>query len=63
MKAKLAALAANPMTYVLGFALSGAASVVAGVAILSGAGWALVSAGAFLIAAAGYITTGMKPNG
>lgn len=59
----LAKLLANPMTYVLGFALSGAVSVVAGVALLAGAGWALVACGALLFAAAGYITKGLTPNG
>lgn len=63
MRKSLAALAINPMTYVLGFALAGAASITAGVGILAGAGWALVSAGAFLLAASGYITKGLKPNG
>lgn len=63
MNKKLAALAANPMTYVLGFALCGAVSVVSGVAILAGAGWAMVATGAFLLAAAGYVTKGMSPNG
>ncbi|WP_202844793.1 hypothetical protein [Luteimonas saliphila] len=63
MKGKLAAFAANPMTYVLGFALCGAVSVVSGVALLAGAGWALVASGAFLLAAAGYITKGLTPNG
>ena len=55
----IAAIAAHPMTYVLAFAAGGAVSVVAGVAVLAGPGWALVSAGAFLLAAAGYITKGM----
>lgn len=56
---QLKALAANPMTYVLGFAVGGAALVVAGVGVLAGAGWSLVAAGAFLIAAAAFITRGM----
>lgn len=63
MKEALASLAANPLTYVLGFAVGGAVSVVSGVAILAGTGWALVASGAFLIAASGYITQGMKSNG
>lgn len=62
MKMKFAAVAANPMTYVLGFALCGAVSVVSGVAVLAGAGWAMVAAGVFLIAASGYITKGLTPN-
>jgi hypothetical protein len=60
---KLAALAVNPMTYVLGFAFSGAASVVAGVGILAGSGSAFIAAGVFLLAAAAYITRGMTPDG
>ena len=63
MKKMLAGLAANPMTYVLGFAIGGAVSIVAGVAVLLGAGSALLAAGFFLIAAASYITKGLKPNG
>lgn len=63
MKKILAALVANPMTYVLGFALAGAASIVIGISLLAGGGWALISAGSFLIAAAGFITRGMSPNG
>jgi hypothetical protein len=59
----LAALAANPLTYVLGFAVAGAVSIVSGVAILVGSGWALVASGVFLIAGAAYITKGMTPNG
>lgn len=59
MKDKLAGLASNALTYVIGFAFLGAASVVIGVAVLAGLGWALVSAGAFLLAAAWYITRGM----
>lgn len=63
MKRFLAALAASPMTYILGFAVTGAASIVTGVAILAGAGWALVTAGVLLITAAWYLTRGMSPNG
>lgn len=63
MKKKLAALAVDPLTYVFGFALLGAVSVVSGIAVLAGAGWALVASGVFLIAAAAYITKGLKPNG
>jgi hypothetical protein len=63
VKKILAALIANPMTYVLGFSIVGAASIVCGVAFLAGPGWALVTAGSFLIAAAGFITRGMSPNG
>jgi hypothetical protein len=51
--------ALDPLTYVIAFALCGAGSVVTGVAVLVGLGWALVCAGSFLLAAAGYITRGM----
>lgn len=54
---------ANPLTFVLLFAVAGAASIVAGVAILAGTGWALVSAGPFLIAASAFIAKGMSANG
>jgi hypothetical protein len=63
MKQTLAALAKHPLTYVLAFALSGAACVVAGVALLAGMGWSLMAAGAFLIASAAFITKGLTPNG
>lgn len=59
----LAAIAANPLTYVLGFSVGGAASIVAGVTIVAGAGWAFIALGGFLIAGAGFITRGMTPNG
>jgi hypothetical protein len=60
---RIKALAMNPFTYVVGFALVGALSIVAGIGLLFGTGWALVSIGAFLIAAASYITKGMKADG
>lgn len=63
MITKLAALAANPLTYVLGFSVAGAVSIVIGVFILAGSGFSLLTAGAFLIAAAAIITKGMTPNG
>jgi len=56
-------LAADPLTYLIAFSLLGAVSMVSGVAVLAGGGWALVCAGLFLLAAAGYITRGMTPNG
>lgn len=56
------ALAMNPFTYVIGFAVAGAACIVAGAALLFGSGWALICAGAFFIAAASYITKGMKAD-
>ena len=63
IKTIIADVAVNPMTYILGFSVAGASSIVAGVAILAGAGFALVTAGVFLIASAGYLTKGLKPNG
>ena len=59
----LKALAANPIAYVVGLSVAGALSVVVGVGLLAGAGWSLVALGAFLIAAASFITKGLKPNG
>lgn len=59
-KAKFGLLAASPLTYVVGFAMLGAALSVAGMAVLAGVGWALVTAGAFLLAAAAFITRGMS---
>lgn len=63
MKKILAAIAINPLTYVLGFAVLGAVSIVSGIAVLAGIGWAMIASGAFLIAAAAFITKGMTPNG
>lgn len=63
MKEALQAALASPMTYVLGFALLGASSIVAGAAIIWGAGPALIAAGAFLLVAAGVVVKGMKLNG
>ena len=60
---KLRAFAVSPYTYVVGFALIGASSIVAGIAVLSGLGFALIAAGAFCIFAATYIIKGLKPNG
>lgn len=62
MKAALKAIAKSPLTYVVCFGVFGAVSVVCGVAYLAGLGWALVSSGVFLLAAAAYITRGMTPN-
>lgn len=62
MKDKLRALALNPYAYVIAFNILGAGAVVTGIAMLAGAGWALVAAGSFAIAAANYITKGLKPN-
>lgn len=59
-RARMAALAVNPLAYVVGFGVVGAALVVAGVGVLAGAGWSLVAAGAFLIAGAAFITRGMS---
>jgi hypothetical protein len=59
----LKAFATNPIVYVAGFYMGGAASIVAGVAVVSSIGWALVASGAFMICAAGFIRKGLKPNG
>lgn len=63
MKKQLAAVLRHPMTYVLGFAVAGAASVTAGVAVIAGLGWGMVTGGLLLLAASWYITQGLKPNG
>lgn len=55
----LLAILKNPVTYVLGFLISGAFLCVAGIWVLAGIGFALLAAGAFLIAAALFITRGM----
>lgn len=57
---RLAAVAVNPLAYVVGFGIAGAALVVSGVGVLAGVGWSLVAAGAFLIAGAAFITRGMS---
>lgn len=59
-RARVSALAVNPLSYVVGFAVSGAALIVSGVGVLVGTGWALATAGAFLIASAVFITRGMS---
>jgi hypothetical protein len=56
-------LALNPLTYVAGLGLAGVVSIVSGVAVLAGLGWALVVIGAMCLATAAYIVKGMKPNG
>lgn len=63
MKKTLAAIAAHPLTYVVGFAVAGAASIVAGVAIVCGPGLALIVAGGFMIGGSGFISRGMRLNG
>ena len=63
MKETFKAFVNSPMTYVIAFAIFGAVSVVAGVAVIAGAGWAFVSAGGFLLSASAYITKGLTPNG
>lgn len=44
-------------------ALFGAASIVAGVYLLAGPGWALIGAGLFCVLAALALRMGLKPNG
>lgn len=63
MKSALRALVASPMTYVLVFALLGAACIVSGVVILFGAGPAFIASGVFLLSGAGFVMRGMSANG
>lgn len=56
-------MAASALAWVVALWLIGAGFVVSGVALLTGPGWAFVASGAFLMAAAVYITKGLKPNG
>lgn len=53
----------HPLTYVLLFAVGGAASIVAGVAVVAGAGWAFITAGVLLIAGSAFVAKGMSANG
>jgi uncharacterized membrane protein YjjP (DUF1212 family) len=59
----LSELATNPYAYVIVLSFMGAASVVAGVAVMAGLGLALVTSGVFMLAAASYITKGMRSHG
>lgn len=54
---------ADPLTYVSLFGLCGAGLIVAGVSVLFGTGPALLVSGGFLIAAAAFISRGMRSNG
>lgn len=58
-RARIVSVAKNPLTYVVGFGVLGATLIVVGVAILANAGWSMVTAGAFLLAGAAFITRGM----
>ena len=60
---KLAALVLSPITYVVGFAVSGAVSIAIGVGIEIGLGWGLTVLGVFLLAASAYITKGLPAHG
>lgn len=60
---KLRTIVASPITYVIGFAASGALSIAVGIGVEIGAGWGLAVLGAFLLAASAYITKGMTKNG
>lgn len=60
LHARASALAVHPLAYVIAFGVIGAALIVAGVAVLAGAGWSLVAAGIFLLAGAAFITRGMS---
>ena len=50
----------SALVWFLALGATGIALVVAGVAVLAGAGWALITAGAFLIFTAALIGQGMK---
>lgn len=52
----------HPLTYVLGMSVYGSAGIVAGVALVAGTGWALITGGVLLIAGAGFITRGMRTD-
>ena len=51
------------MTYVLGFAVCGAASVVAGVTLTLGMGAGFIAAGGFLLLGSYIITKGLPSDG
>src|SRR5690606_10486038 len=53
----------HPLTVVVVLAVAGAGVMVAGVCLVAGAGWGMVLAGGFLLAAASFLTRGMKANG
>jgi hypothetical protein len=53
------AVALNPLSWVVGLGACGAASIVAGVAVIAGTGCALLAAGVFLLAGAAFISRGM----
>lgn len=59
----VAAVFASPFTYVFGFALAGASSIVSGVYEIAGYGPAAIVAGVFLLLASAFITKGLMPNG
>ena len=60
---RLLSLLLHPLTVVVALAVSGAGFMVAGVCLVAGAGWGMVLAGGFLLAAASFLTRGMKVNG
>lgn len=51
-----------PLIIVCTLALIGAGLIVAGLALLAGAAWALIGAGGFLIATSVILTRGLRPN-
>lgn len=63
MMKRILAVLSSPLFYVIACWFGGAACVSLGIALVAGHGWALVSAGTFLLFAAGYIVKGMSPNG
>lgn len=60
MRSAIRAFIASPYTYVIGFALIGAVSITAGIEALFGMGYALLSAGVFLLLAAAFISKGLN---
>lgn len=60
---RLKRTAARPLTVVLCLGAAGASCVVAGVGVIAGTGWALVSGGVFMLATASLISKGMNADG
>lgn len=56
----LARLAASAVVWLLAFGILGLGSIVSGVAVLFGLGWALIAAGAAFLVAAAFIKQGLS---
>lgn len=56
----LARLAVNAVVWLIAFGVFGLASMVAGVGVLFGSGWALIAAGVAFLAAASFIKQGLS---